>query len=84
MTEPNDNGQETVQTDTILDLANKNGRVSFPLNFAQDGNALSLVASAKNSLKKGGWSKEDIKTFCDLALSGDYNNVINSCLTVFK
>ena len=84
MTEPKDNGQETVQTVTILDLAAKNGKVPFPPNFGQDGNALALVSSAKNMLKKGGWPAEDIKTFTTLALSGDYNATINSCLTVFK
>ena len=83
MTKTTNNGQKPDQDVTILDLANKNGRVPFPKAFGVDGNSLALIASATTALRNNGWPKKDIDTFRGLALSGDRNNVINSCLTVF-
>ena len=70
--------------DAIDELIDRNGRVPFPAAFGSDGNALALVASATTALRTSGWPKEDIKSFKSLALSGDYNMVINSCLHVFE
>lgn len=80
MTEPTDSGQDPVQDDTIESLVTKNGTAKMPIDFGSDGNALALVCTTKNALKREGWPREDITTFSKLALSGDYNCVVTSCL----
>ena len=82
MTESTDSGQETVQSVTIESLVKKNGVAKMPADFGSDGNAIALVSSTKNALKKQGWPREDISAFKKLALAGDYNCVITSCLRV--
>ena len=80
MTDPTDSGQETVQDDTIDALVKKNGTAKMPDDFGSDGNAIALVCSAKNALKRQGWPRSDIRKFQNLALSGDYHCVLTSCL----
>ena len=82
MTDPTDSGQETVQDVTIESLVKKNGTAEMPIDFGTDGNALALVCTTKNALKREGWPREDITTFSKLALSDDYNCVVTSCLRV--
>lgn len=40
-----------------------------------DGNAFAIIAAARQELKKQGRA-EEIKTFTEEAMSGDYNNVL--------
>lgn len=68
----------------IKELVDKNGQVPFPRNFGNDGNALALVSVTRQALKRGGWPSDDLAEFQRLALSQDYDNVINACLTCFS
>lgn len=45
-----------------------------------DGNALSLVSKVKCALKHAGADREYINKFQKEALSGDYNNVLQTCM----
>lgn len=68
--------------ETLLSLVNKNGKVQGSI-VGQDGNAFFLI-SYTSSLLRGSrkWSRDDVSTFQKVATSGDYNNVILSCMTV--
>jgi len=74
----------TMKERTVKDLVIENGQVPFPRNFAEDGNALSLVTKTQTALKRGGWASKARDEFARLALNHDYNNVINSCLSCFR
>lgn len=42
----------------------------------QDGNAFSIIGRVKSAMRKAKIPNEDIKSYQDEAMSGDYNNVI--------
>ena len=44
-----------------------------------DANAFAIVSKVKRTLKRNGVSKEELQEFIDEALSGDYDNVIQTC-----
>jgi len=44
--------------------------------IGQDGNAFAIIATVKQSLRKGNVPQNDIDEFVVEAMSGDYNNVI--------
>lgn len=67
----------------IKALVDTYGQVPFPSNFGADGNALALVSVTRQALKRGGWPSDALAEFQGIALSQDYNNVINCCLTCF-
>lgn len=69
---------------TVDALANKHGKVPQPENFGNDGNALALVASTTIVLERNKWPRSAVRQWAQLALSGDYDNVIRSCLAVFE
>lgn len=68
----------------IEKFVDKNGRVPFPSNFGNNGNAIALVSVTRQALKRGGWPSDDIAEFQRLALSQDYGTVINCCLACFS
>jgi hypothetical protein len=68
----------------IKELVDRNGQVPFPSKFGDNGNALALVSVTRQALKRGGWPGDDLAEFQRLALSQDYDNVINACLTCFS
>jgi hypothetical protein len=41
-----------------------------------DGNAFSVMAAVKDSLKKAGASKEEIDKYVSDSMSGDYDNLL--------
>lgn len=45
----------------------------------QDGNALAVIGTVTRALQKAGISESEIKMFRQEAMSGDYNNVIQTC-----
>lgn len=69
------------ELNTIIE---SNPKIDIPEDFGSDGNALALVVSVKRGLKKAGWSKEHIEYWQETALSGDYQNVLRTCFSVFS
>ena len=49
----------------------------------QDGNAFFILARARQAAKKAGWPKEKIEEFTQKAQSGDYNNLLATCMDYF-
>jgi len=49
----------------------------------QDGNAFFILGKAVRAARKAGWSKERIEEFQNKAMSGDYNNVLSTCMDYF-
>lgn len=50
----------------------------------EDGNAFSILGRARSAARKAGWSKEEIDAFTEKATSGDYNNVLATCMEFFE
>ena len=46
----------------------------------EDGNAFFIIGRVSKALKRGGAKPEDIKAFSDKAMSGDYDNVLRTCM----
>jgi hypothetical protein len=68
---------------SIKILVDKYGKVPTPTEFGGEGNALSLVSVTTSHLRKGGWPADALKKFRVIALSGDYDNVVQTCTTCF-
>lgn len=45
-----------------------------------DGNAFSIIGTVTQALRRHGVSREEINEFRDEAMSGDYNNVLQTCM----
>lgn len=45
-----------------------------------DGNAFSILGNVRRALRKGKVSQEEIDAFCDEAMSGDYNDLLFTCM----
>ena len=45
-----------------------------------DGNAFSLIGTTAKALKNAGVPADELKQFRDEAMSGDYDNVIQTCM----
>mgnify|MGYP001210668926 CR=1 FL=1 len=46
----------------------------------EDGNAFFIISKVRSALKRAGASEEEVKAFCDEATSGDYDNVLQTCM----
>ena len=46
----------------------------------QDGNAFAIIGKVSKAFRKEGVSKEEIDKFQAEATSGDYNNVLQTCM----
>lgn len=43
----------------------------------EDGNAFAIMGKVRKALQRGGVDKEEIDEYMKLAMSGDYNNLLN-------
>lgn len=68
---------------TIEDLIEKNGKAEGTL-IGVDGNAFAILGYTERQLKRASWPREDIKEVMNTAMSGDYNNVIATCMSVLE
>jgi hypothetical protein len=46
----------------------------------RDGNAASIIGAVSKALRRAGVPGEEIKKFTDEAMSGDYDNVLETAL----
>lgn len=49
----------------------------------EDGNAYFIISRARRVLQKAGYKKEEIDKFEEEATSGDYDNVLSTCMKWF-
>jgi|TARA_B100001094_G_C17677469_1_gene551772 hypothetical protein len=63
---------------TIEELVAKNGTVNGNL-IGVDGNAFIVISYTTGQLRRGGWPREDISKVSEIAMSGDYDNVLATC-----
>ena len=65
-------------------MSNETTGVKFPDIEVQltgtDGNAMSIIAKVRKALRRGGASEEEAKQFCEEAMSGDYDNVLQTAM----
>ena len=48
-----------------------------------DGNAFNVLGLAKRAAKKAEWSQEEIDAFMKEAMSGNYDNLLATCMKHF-
>ena len=46
----------------------------------QDGNAFSIMGRVTGAMRQAGVSKDEIENFRSEAMSGDYNNLLQTCM----
>lgn len=44
-----------------------------------DGNAFALLGVVQRAMRKAGVEETEVKLFLEEAMSGDYNNLLNTC-----
>ena len=49
----------------------------------EDGNAFAILGRCKREAEKFGWTKEQIKEFMTEAMSGDYDNLLQTVIKNF-
>jgi len=67
----------------LENLIAKNGKGAGNL-VGIDGNAIALIGYTTQCLRKAKWSRKDIEKFQQIALSGNYQNVIFTCVSVLN
>lgn len=50
----------------------------------KDGNAFAVMGLFRQKARKEGWTSEEIKTVLDEAMSGDYDHLLQTILSVTK
>lgn len=45
-----------------------------------DGNAFSVLGAFQRAAKKRGWTEDEIKEVLNVAMSGDYNNLLKTIM----
>lgn len=48
--------------------------------IGEDGNAISIMSRTNRALRRGGATKEECDTFMEEAMSGDYDNVLQTVM----
>lgn len=46
----------------------------------EDGNAMAIIGAVREALRRGGVSKEEQTEFIQEAMSGDYDNVLQTAM----
>lgn len=49
----------------------------------EDGNAFFIIGRARAAARRAGLSNEELKLFQDEAMSGNYDNVLQTCMRWF-
>lgn len=51
--------------------------------IGMDGNAFSIIAKARRAAKKAGWTSDEISSFCEEAMDGDYGHLLSTTMKHF-
>lgn len=46
----------------------------------QDGNAFAIMGRVREAIRKAGGTSEELKEFIEEATSGDYDNLLQTCM----
>jgi|SRR5215204_6476323 len=65
--------------DVSLDLTAKHPEIIVQLT-GEDGNAFAILGRVRQAMRRGKVSEKEIQAFQDEATSGDYNNVLATCM----
>jgi len=47
-----------------------------------DGNAFALIGAFRRQAKAEGWTKEEIESVCNECMSGDYDHLLQTLISV--
>jgi hypothetical protein len=65
-------------------MEENNGATKYPnikvVLVGEDGNAFSIMGRVKKALSRNGVSAEEQKQFMDECMSGDYDNLLVTCM----
>ena len=50
----------------------------------QDGNAFFILGKALKAARQAGWSEEQVQQFQKEATSGNYDNLLQTCMKYFE
>jgi hypothetical protein len=67
----------------IQELIEKNGKAEGTLEGV-DGNVYAVLGYTERQLMRAGWPRDDIQQVMGKATSGDYNNALATCMSVFE
>lgn len=51
--------------------------------IGEDGNVFYILGKAVREARRAGWTEEKIAEFKEKAMSGDYNNALQTCMAYF-
>lgn len=73
----------TQKFNDLLEFMNAGGmrQVVFDLTSV-DGNAFSLMGAWQKAARRSQWSADDIKTVLDECMSGDYDHLVQTLISV--
>ncbi len=60
-----------------MDVRYPHIRVSL---IGEDGNAFSIIGACIKAMRKGGVTDPEIESFKDQAMSGNYDNLLRTCM----
>jgi hypothetical protein len=46
----------------------------------EDGNAFAVMGAVRKAMRRAGVPAEEIGAFCDEAMSGDYDHLLQTCM----
>jgi hypothetical protein len=50
----------------------------------EDGNSLFIIGRCRHAARKAGVLNSEIEKFCEEAMSGDYDHVLQTCMKWFE
>lgn len=51
--------------------------------LGEDGNAMAIIGACRRAARKAGWTESQMANFSDEAMSGDYDNVLQTAMKYF-
>lgn len=49
--------------------------------LGEDGNAMMMIGSVRKALRRAGVPADELTAFVDEAMAGDYDHVLQTCMT---
>ena len=50
----------------------------------QDGNAFAILGACRKAARRGNVPNDEIETFCNEAMAGDYDHLLRVCMNWFN
>ena len=74
---------EPLMNPQIIELIEKNGKAPGTL-IGVDGNAFAVIGYVQRQLNRNGWARDETQIVVEHMMSGDYNNVLATGMSVLQ